>query len=62
MPNEWGTNKIKSVSICLGNTFLHGELKIQNFHFISLLYERFDFPEVESEEGWRLWWKGTGGQ
>ena len=29
MQNEWGTNKIKKFSICLKNTFLHGELKIQ---------------------------------
>ena len=34
LENEWGTNKIKSVSICLRNTHVHGELKIQNFYFV----------------------------
>ena len=29
LENEWGTNKIKSVSICLRNTHVHGELEIQ---------------------------------
>ena len=39
LENEWGTNKIKSVSTCLRNTHVHGELEIPKFFFVAPPYD-----------------------
>ena len=34
LKNQWGSNKIENVHICLGNNHVHGEIQIQFFYFV----------------------------
>ena len=38
--NQWGINKIKVVSICLGNPLVYGEIQFQKLNFVAVPYDR----------------------